>query len=96
MTNGVENIRQLQGNAIQVAKNDAAVTETRQMDGSIASSGFSQGNSDTIGSRIPGAFSQINKTRIQLKQPENEWQKIAQSKNRLKNAAQRIHDIRDS
>lgn len=96
MSNGVENIRQLDGQAIQLAKNDPAVTETRQMDGRMASSGFRQGQSDAIGSRIPGAFSQINKTRNQLTQVKSQRQQIEQSKRRLKNATQRIQDIRDN
>lgn len=100
MANGVEDTRQLNAQPLQVAKNDPAIPETRQMDGSSASPGFSQGNSASLGSRIPGAFSQINKTSKQISQAalrvQQARQKIEQTKKRLQSASNRIQDVRDN
>jgi len=100
MGNGVENPRQLNGQPLQVAKTDPSVPETRQQDGSQASPGFSFGQSDSLGSRIPGAFSQVNQTRIQIskarRRVDGAQRQAEQTKQRLLNAGKRIKDVRDS
>ena len=100
MANGVEDTRQLNAQPLQVAKNDPVISETRQMDGSSASPGFSQGNSAALGSRIPGAFSHINKTSKLINQAEirakQAQQKAEQIKRRLQSASKRIQDVRDN
>ena len=96
MSNGIENVRQLQGQPVQVAKNDPQVMEAKQLDGSRASPGFSRGNSDTLGSRIPGAFSGINQTKNTVDRPVAVEQQREQSQRRQQISRQRINDIRDS
>lgn len=100
MSNGVEDTRQLNAQPLQVEKNDPIIPETRQMDGSTASPGFSQGNSASLGSRIPGAFSQINKARKQINKiasrAQQAKQKAEQARRRLQSASKRIQDVRDN
>lgn len=100
MSNGVEDTRQLNGQPLQVAKSDPAVPETRQMDGSSASPGFSHGQSDTLGSRIPGAFSQVNNTHNQVtrakRQAASAQQQAELTERRLQSARKRIQDVRDN
>jgi len=95
MSNGIENVRELNGQSLQIAKNDPPISEVRQMDGSTASAGFKNGQSDTVGSRIPGAFSQTNKSRNQVSS-NNRQQQSAQDKQRLNNARNARQDIRDN
>jgi len=95
MSNGIENVRELNGQSLQIEKNDPPISEVRQMDGSTASAGFKNGQSDTVGSRIPGAFSQTNRSRSQVSS-NNRQQQSAQDKQRLNNARNARQDIRDN
>jgi len=97
LLNGIENVRQLGGQVLQVAKKDPAIADARQMDGSRASPGFNYGKSDTLGSRIPGAFSQVNKTIIRASSALDSAQQQAETaKKRLQSARNRIQDLRDN